>query len=158
MDTLKYHHIVHEAKSDEEIKSLFPVYHELEPHLTCPEEMLKIIHQSSENDENCHFIYIEDHISHTESSITVPVSVLSYRIVQNLSNGKWLLINDLCTLKFAKKKGYAGALVDYAIKKATDEECSVVRLNSGHGRKDAHRFYLNRGFSMVGYHFCLEIK
>ncbi len=60
MDKPKLNHIVQEASTDEEIKSLFPVYQQLEPHLKSPEEMLEIIHQSLRNNENCHFIYIMD--------------------------------------------------------------------------------------------------
>lgn len=72
--------------------------------------------------------------------------------------GKHLHIHDVATIPAAKKKGYAGSLVDLAINVAREEKCNSVSLNSGYTRKDAQRLYLNKGFYMTDHHFTLDIE
>lgn len=154
MATEKVSHIILEAKTDTEIKSLYPVLHELRPHVTSETQLLQMVRQMID-EEGCYFMYIKDTVE--GSSEAKPVSVLSYRILHCLFYGTQMYIMDVVTLSSAKKKGYAGALMDYAIEKGKEEKCNVVTLDSGYTRKDAHRFYLNKRFNMTCHHFSMEL-
>lgn len=151
----KTNHTILEATTDQEIISLYPVLRELRPHVASEQQLLQMVRQLVDN-EACHFLYIKDTLEgETEPK---PVSVLSYRIIHCLFYGTQMYIMDVITLPSAKKKGYASALMDFTIEKAKQEKCNVVTLDSGYTRRDAHRFYLNKGFNMTCHHFTLELQ
>jgi GNAT superfamily N-acetyltransferase len=81
------------------------------------------------------------------------VSVIGYRHLQFLVNGKHIYIDDLSTLEPYRGKGYGGSLIDFVVQLAEKENCEVVTLDSGCHRYDAHRLYMNKGFVIHGYHF-----
>lgn len=86
------------------------------------------------------------------------VAAVGYRYLQYLYNGKHIYIDDLSTLPAARGKGYAGKLLDYVAAKAKENGYGCVALDSGYLRTDAHRLYLNKGFTLVAHHFSKPIK
>lgn len=68
---------------------------------------------------------------------------------------------NYCATKLSYKldaKSVLGALMDHAIDIAKKENCRRVTLDSGYTRKDAHRFYLNKGFRMTSHHFNHDLN
>jgi len=150
----KVDHVILEANTDEEIKALFPVYRVLRPHIRSADELLEMA-KIIKSEGPCHFLYIKDTIE-GESEPRV-VSICTYRIQHCLFYYKQMYIFDLCTYPAAKKKGYAGALLDRAKEIAVKEKCNVSTLDSGYTRNDAHRLYMNKGFYTKAHHFTLDI-
>jgi GNAT superfamily N-acetyltransferase len=85
------------------------------------------------------------------------VSVIGYRHLQFLFNGKHIYIDDLSTLEAYRGRGYGGALIDFVLQLARKENYEVVTLDSGCQRYDAHRLYMNKGFVIQGYHFSKKL-
>jgi GNAT superfamily N-acetyltransferase len=85
------------------------------------------------------------------------VAAVGFRYLQFLYNGKHIYIDDLSTLPEYRGKGYAGKLLDYVTDKAKEKGYKVVTLDSGYQRFDAHRLYLNKGFTLNCHHFSKNI-
>jgi GNAT superfamily N-acetyltransferase len=85
------------------------------------------------------------------------VSVIGYRHLNFLFNGKHIYIDDLSSLPEARGKGHAGKLLDYVFDEAQRHGYKFVTLDSGHVRTDAHRLYLNKGFAICAHHFIKSL-
>lgn len=81
------------------------------------------------------------------------VAAIGFRELHFLLHGKHIYIDDLTTLPGGRKKGYAGMLLDYVFGIAASRGMNVVTLDSGPARHDAHRLYLNKGFTIASHHF-----
>lgn len=86
------------------------------------------------------------------------VACVGFRYLQYLYNGKHIYVDDLVTLAAYRGKGYAAKLLDYVDIKAKEKGYNAVTLDSGYLRTDAHRLYLNKGFTLVAHHFSKNIK
>lgn len=80
-------------------------------------------------------------------------AAIGFRELHFLLHGKHIYIDDLTTLPSARGKGYGGMLLDYVFGVARARGMKVVTLDSGPTRHDAHRLYLNRGFTIASHHF-----
>ncbi len=85
------------------------------------------------------------------------LSVIGFRYLQFTFNGKHFYIDDLYTLPEARGKGHGGTLLDHVINLAKEKGYAHVTLDSGHQRFDAHRLYLNKGFTIASHHFSKKI-
>jgi GNAT superfamily N-acetyltransferase len=81
------------------------------------------------------------------------VAAIGFRYLQFLYCGKHFYIDDLVTLEDQRGKGYGGILLDFVADVAKKEGFEVITLDSGHHRTDAHRLYLNKGFTISAHHF-----
>jgi GNAT superfamily N-acetyltransferase len=86
------------------------------------------------------------------------VSAVGFRYLQFLYNGKHFYIDDLSTLPEARGKGYAGKLIDYVVELARQKGYDYVTLDSGYHRVNAHRLYLNKGFTLASHHFSKKLS
>ena len=84
-------------------------------------------------------------------------AAVGFRYLQFLYNGKHFYIDDLSTLPGYRGKGYAGKLLDFVVDKAKANGFKCVTLDSGYQRFDAHRLYLNKGFTLNCHHFSKNI-
>lgn len=84
-------------------------------------------------------------------------SVIGFRYLQFLFNGKHFYIDDLSTLPEARGKGHGGKLIDFVCDLAREKGYQYVTLDSGHHRHDAHRLYLNKGFTIASHHFSKKL-
>jgi GNAT superfamily N-acetyltransferase len=134
------------ANTDEEILACLPVMLLLRPNLTREEFVGQVRRQQAQafqllalkenGDVKC---------------------VLGFREAEYLIWGKTIYIDDLSTVTDGRGKGYAGRLMDWVTDYARAHHCKAVHLDSGFARHEAHRFYLNRGFTLACHHFYLEI-
>jgi GNAT superfamily N-acetyltransferase len=92
------------------------------------------------------------HLAYIEEDGRAAAAV-GYRFLHFLLHGKHIYIDDLSTLPSARRKGYGRALLDYVFAIAAERGLKVVTLDSGPQRHDAHRLYLNDGFTIASYHF-----
>jgi GNAT superfamily N-acetyltransferase len=84
-------------------------------------------------------------------------SVAGYRIVRNLTYGKFLYVDDLVTRADQKRSGYAGQLLEWLCENARDQGCSFLILDSGVQRFEAHRFYLAHRMDITAHHFARKL-
>lgn len=132
------------AETDEQIQACFPVLKVLRPHLDEVAFLPKVKRQQSQG-YRLLFLVADDDVK----------SVAGYRMLEFLAWGKVLYIDDLITLPAEKRRGYAGQLLDWLIAYARTQACDGVHLDSGYQRQDAHRLYLNKGFTLNCHHFAL---
>jgi GNAT superfamily N-acetyltransferase len=137
------------AVTDEDIWKCWEVLFALRPHL----QKENFIHDVKKTlADNRQLVFIE------EDGVAVAASVFEWGY--NLYRGDYIYIDDLSTLPQARKKGYAGKLLDWIFDYAKKNGFQQVHLDSGAnpGRYDAHRLYLNKGFNITSFHFATAVK
>ena len=140
------------AQSDADIRRCLPAMLALRPHLTPEQAFTQIRSQQTMDGFVLAFVDSED--------LNEPApAVVGYRFLNLLYSGKTLYIDDLSTLPDARGKGYAGALLDFVVDQARQQDCQCVSLDSGQNpaRYAAHRLYLNKGFNITSHHFKLDL-
>jgi GNAT superfamily N-acetyltransferase len=85
-------------------------------------------------------------------------AVAGFRISEWLAGGKYLEIEDLIAKSGERSRGYGGELFDWLVAHAKENECDHLRLVSAVHRKDAHRFYLRKGMTLVAHYFSMPLK
>ncbi len=140
--------IIQFATTDEQLLKCRQAILELRPHILPDEYLEKAKLLLS---EGAKMVYVD------EGSDAPAVSV--FRINYYFYRGKNLYIDDLGTLSEQRGKGYAGALLDFTIRFAKENQCANIHLDSGYhkDRYDAHRLYLNKGFHLASHHFVLDL-
>ena len=131
----------------DDIDLLLPALAELRPHRTA-EELRKMLLQQF--GEGFQIIFIGDE--------SVAYAVAGFRTIHFLFSGKTLYIDDLVTHSDHKRKGYAGALLDWMKEYALQNGYDHISLDSGFHRKDAYRLYLNKGFEISSIHFSIKLS
>ncbi len=134
------------ALSEEDILKCWDVMFALRPHLNKNNFVATVKEMIT---EGYTLAYIEE-----DAKV---VAAVGFRYLQFLYNGKHFYIDDLSTLPESRGKGYAGNLLDHVIDKAKEKGYEAVTLDSGYTRFDAHRLYLNKGFSLNCHHFSKKI-
>ncbi len=131
-----------------EIELCFDTLLELRPHLNNKHDFINQVLLQKKEGYQIAAIMEENEI----------IACIGYRIMTMLVSGKILYIDDLVTKINHQRKGYANALLKYAISFAKDHECNQVHLDSGYTRYSAHKVYLNHGFQLHCHHFALKLK
>jgi GNAT superfamily N-acetyltransferase len=70
-----------------------------------------------------------------------------YRTFPSVRHGLRCWLQDLVTTASKRSQGAGKALLDAATEWARGQHCTHLMLDSGNGRKDAHRFYLREGMN-----------
>jgi GNAT superfamily N-acetyltransferase len=83
---------------------------------------------------------------------------IGYRKLNMLRTGPMIYVDDLFTFPECRNQGYAGTLLDYVARQATDEGMKSVHLDSGYALHPAHRLYLNKGYYLACNHFAKAIN
>jgi GNAT superfamily N-acetyltransferase len=86
------------------------------------------------------------------------VAVAGYRLMDNLSRGRFCYVDDLVTANDVRSKGHGTELMAWLVNFAVTEGCNCLELDSGVQRFDAHRFYLRNRMFISCHHFSLELK
>lgn len=137
------------AKDDEEIRSCYPVMSELRPHVQ-PDEFLSRVKRQREIAG-----YELAGIKGTDDEVK---AVAGFRISESLAWGKFLYVDDLVSKSGERSQGYGGALFDWLVEFAKENNCDQFHLDSAVHRFAAHRFYLIKRMSIEGHHFGLKLK
>ena len=86
------------------------------------------------------------------------VACMGFREIEHLFAGHCFYVDDLITSEKERSKGHGKTLLDWCQEEAKRLGLNAIRLDSGHWRKDAHRFYHREGFPDIGLQFTKEIK
>lgn len=136
-----------EATSADEIRACHPVAGQLRDHLT---EQAFVDRVQRQRGDGYRLVYLQD-----DGRV---VSVAGFRILEMLSRGRFLYVDDLVTREDARGAGYGTRLLDWLVEHARDRGCERIDLDSGFNRKRAHRFYLARGMELASLHFCKSVE
>ena len=134
---------IHHAGSDTEIARLFPVIRELRPHLKDADELVARVRR--QESQGYRLIYVEDD--------GAPVACAGFRLIEHLSAGLSLYVDDLVCVESRRSKGFAEALMRWMEGHAREKGCETFHLDSGTQRLRAHHFYFRLGLSITSFHF-----
>ena len=137
---------IHLATDPAHIKRCAPVLRELRTFLTEDQIIDRVQQQMT---DGYRLAYIE--------AADIVASVAGYRILRNLTYGKFLYVDDLVTRADHKRAGYAGQLLERLCEHARDEGCSFFILDSGVQRFEAHRCYLAHRMDITAHHFARKL-
>lgn len=136
------------AESDAAIRACFPVFSELRPHLD-EETFVTQVKRQMQNHGYVLVCVVHD---------GKVVAGAGYRVMESLSWGKALYLDDLITLKSERNHGYGGALLDRVIDEAKASGCRQFHLDSGVHRHEAHRLYMSRKLQIGAFHFSKDVE
>lgn len=137
--------------TDEDILRAWPAVYALRPHLQHDHFLTQVRAQMDQDGYRMIGLVVE------EDGIEVIAAFSGFRDMYKLSSGPGIYIDDLSTLPTYRGKGYGGALLDHIHALAKAEGKTNVQLDSGHHRKDAHRLYLNKRYTISAHHFTREV-
>lgn len=140
-------HTILLAETDEDIRQCFPAMHALRPHLVAEEFVARVRRQ-----------HAAGYTLAVLRAANAVKSVAGFRIFEYLAWGTILYIDDFVTIPDEKRQGYGGQLLRWVVAHARSQGCDAVHLDSGYQRHDAHRLYLNTGFTLSSHHFALSLK
>ena len=126
---------------------VLPVLQELRPHLTA---------------ESFAAIYAEGHpqglrflAAYDEGRC---VGVAGWRLIALTVSGRKLYVDDLVTSESQRSRGVGHALLDELGRRAAAAGCTVLDLDSGVHRFDAHRFYFRERMHIASHHFARAVQ
>jgi GNAT superfamily N-acetyltransferase len=85
------------------------------------------------------------------------VAVAGWRLVSCTTAGRRLYIDDLVTDEATRSSGHGKLLLVELEQRARDAGCTVMDLDSGVQRGDAHRFYFRERMAITAYHFTTSL-
>jgi GNAT superfamily N-acetyltransferase len=85
------------------------------------------------------------------------VGVAGWRIYATTHVGRKLYVDDLVTESASRSTGVGAALLAELEKRARSAGCTVLDLDSGVQRHDAHRFYLRERLDITAHHFAKKL-
>lgn len=137
---------VREAQTDEDIHRCYAVLRQLRPHLVADEFIPRVRRQMS---SGFRLAMLE-----VESRVC---AVAGFRIIENLSIGRHLYVDDLVTDEAGRSQGFGAAVLAWLDATARRAGCLQLVLDSGVQRFDAHRFYLRAGFAITAHHLTRKL-
>ena len=133
---------ISECRSDEERRDTFPVMHQLRPHL---EEATYLELIASLYEDGARLI-----AGRLEGRI---VGCAVFRSQFRLSIGRLIYIDDLVTDQNTRSSGVGAAMLDWIETEGRRLGANFLVLDSGTGRREAHRFYLRERFDITSFNF-----
>jgi GNAT superfamily N-acetyltransferase len=94
-----------------------------------------------------------------ENGAATAVAVVGFREAWSTAWGHYLYVDDASTVKSARGRGHADALMKWVIAEARRRNCEAVHLDSGVGSDgaSAHRLYVRHHLQISAHHFSLEV-
>lgn len=132
--------------SENELKYCYKVMHQVREDLS-EKDLSKIISEQIKNGYKLAYVLKDDQV----------ICVAGFSILQKLSLGKHLYIDDFVTDKSVKSTDAGKALLDFLKIYAKQQDCKSIELDSLVQRYDAHKFYLSQDMQIVSHHFSIEL-
>lgn len=139
---------VHLADTKDKVSLCWLAFKELRPHIESITEFVSRWEQQRA-EGYC--------IAYVESNGPV-VAAAGFRIMNTMAWGKILYLDDLVAISSHHSRGYGSILLSWLKKKAHEDGCSAVHLDTGYHRFAAHRSYLRNGFQLTCHHLAYELK
>jgi predicted nuclease with RNAse H fold/GNAT superfamily N-acetyltransferase len=127
---------------------LLPVLKELRPHVTA---------------DTFAAVYAEGHpqglrFTAAYGADDCCIAVAGWRFVATTVALRKLYVDDLVTASDHRGRGVGAALLSELERRARAARCSVLDLDSGTDRGDAHRFYFREEMVIRGFHFLRRLR
>jgi hypothetical protein len=132
--------------SEEEIKYCYTLMHQIREDLS-KNDFFSMIAEQIKNGYQVVYVTENNQI----------ICVVGFNILQKLSWGKYLYIEDFVTEKSAQYSGAANALFDFIKIYAKQQNCKSIHLDSSVTRQEAHKFYLSQNMQIDSHHFSIKI-
>jgi len=81
------------------------------------------------------------------------LGISGFWIGNKLWCGKYLELDNIVVLEAHRSKGVGKLIFDFLAKKAQENECTMMALDSYTYNFKAHKFFYNEGFAPRGFHF-----
>ena len=140
--------ILKELKSLEEMLEQLPVLQELYPSLTLEAYEKDLINMLPNNQ------YGQIAVFEGETCL----GLTGYWIGTKLWCGKYLEIDNLIVSEKQRSTGVGKRMFEYLAAKATQENCTMMALDSYTSNFKAHKFFYNQSFVPKGFHFIRVLK
>lgn len=85
-------------------------------------------------------------------------AVAGWRVLANTHVRRKLYVDDLSTAASARSRGFGAALLGELTRRARELGCTMIDLDSGVHRFDAHRFYLRERMHISSHHFARSLE
>ncbi len=135
------------ATTDRQIMACYPVMAELRPHVQ-EDQFLSLVSRLAQVAKFQLAFLFDGEVK----------AVAGIKVSEWLAGGKYLEIEDLVSKSGDRSRGYGGALFDWVVRYAIEQNCDHLRLVSNVSRQHAHRFYLRKGMTMEAHYFSLKLK
>jgi len=132
--------------TEDELKYCYKIMHQVREDLS-EKDLLKIISEQIKNGYKLAYVLKNDQV----------ICVAGFSILQKLSLGKHLYIDDFITDKSVKSTDAGKALLDFLKIYAKQQNCKSIELDSLVQRYDAHKFYLSQDMQIVSHHFSFQL-
>ena len=86
------------------------------------------------------------------------VAVAGFRVMEMLSTGRTLYVDDLVTDETRRSRGYGKAMLDWLQEYARAAGCETFSLDSGTHRQEAHGFYFRERMRVTSFHFAKAVE
>jgi GNAT superfamily N-acetyltransferase len=86
------------------------------------------------------------------------VGVAGWRIIATVHVHRKLYVDDLVTSAADRSGGVGNALLAWLEEKARAAGCTILDLDSGVHRHDAHRFYFRERMYISSHHFVKQLR
>jgi GNAT superfamily N-acetyltransferase len=83
--------------------------------------------------------------------------VMVWRLLLKTHSGREIYIDDLVTDAATRSRGIGRALLAFAEARARLLGCSLLNLDSGTQRQQAHKFYFREDMTITSFHFAKQI-
>jgi GNAT superfamily N-acetyltransferase len=134
--------LVRELVDKEEMLKYLPVLNELYPSLTAEE-------YSRELDEMIPCRYGQVAVFEEEECI----AICGFWIGNKLWIGKYLELDNIVVRASHRSQGVGKLMFDFLERKAVEQECKMLALDSYTSNFKAHKFFYNEGYAPKGFHF-----
>jgi GNAT superfamily N-acetyltransferase len=134
------------AETDFEIAYCFRLMQQLRPHISATDFVERVKEQ----------VMSGYRLAYLRSGDDV-VSLIGFRILENLAWGRFLYVDDLVTDEQHRRRGYATILLTWVERIAREQSCQQLHLDSGLSRKSAHQFYKSQNLVMKSFHFSTVV-
>jgi GNAT superfamily N-acetyltransferase len=85
------------------------------------------------------------------------VGLAGWRVITNTSAGRKLHVDDLVTAAASRSRGVGSLLLEELERRGRAAGCSILDLDSGVQRFDAHRFSLRERLRISAHHFEIAL-
>ena len=134
--------LVRELVDKEEMLSYLPVLNELYPSLTAEE-------YSRELDEMLPCRYGQVAAFEEDEC----VAICGFWIGNKLWIGKYLELDNIVVRASHRSQGVGKLMFDFLERKALEQQCKMLSLDSYTSNFKAHKFFYNEGYAPKGFHF-----
>lgn len=134
------------AETPEDVARCHEVMRDLRPHLEVEPFVAQVARQQT---EGYRLAFLED--------AGAVQACAGFRILEYLSFGRTLYVDDLVTSPATRSRGFGHELMEWLKAHARGANCAQLHLDSGVQRFAAHRFYLRERMDITSHHFALKL-